>query len=46
MSGDIDIVSEVVARSLGYRELKRQQRIVINSFVSGNDVFAPAYTVN
>ena len=29
-----------MARSLGYRELKREQRIVINSFVSGNDVFA------
>ena len=29
MSGDINIVSEAVARSLGYRELKREQRIVL-----------------
>ena len=31
MSGDIIIVSEAVACSLGYRELKCEQRIVINT---------------
>ena len=40
MSGHIDIVIETVARSLGYTQLKREQQMVINSFVSGNDVFA------
>ena len=46
MSGDINIISEVVGRSLGYKELKCEQLIIINSFVLGNDVFATVYTVS
>ena len=35
----IDSISEEVVRSLGYRSLKQEQRLVISSFVSGNDTF-------
>ena len=37
---DIDTTAKAVASSLGYRDLKKEQSSVINSFVSGNDVFA------
>ena len=33
-------MSEAVDFSLGYTQLKCEQQMVINSFVSGNDVFA------
>ena len=36
----IDSISEEVVCSLGYCSLKQEQRLVISSFVSGNDVFA------
>ena len=36
----IDSISEEVVRSLGYHSLKQEHRLVISSFVSGNDMFA------
>ena len=36
----MDIVSDSVARSLGYVSLKSEQKAVIKDFVTGNDVFA------
>ena len=37
---DVDTTAKAVASSLGYWDLKKEQSTVINSFVSGNDVFA------
>ena len=37
---EMDIVSDSVARSLGYVSLKSEQKAVIKDFVTGNDVFA------
>ena len=37
---EMDIVSDSVARSLGYISLKLEQKAVIKDFVTGNDVFA------
>ena len=37
---EMDIVSDSVARSLGYISLKPEQKAVIKDFVTGNDVFA------
>ena len=36
----VDTLAKAVASSLGYLDLKKDQSTVINSFVSGNDVFA------
>ena len=37
---EMDIVSDSVARSLGYISLKSEQKTVIKDFITGNDVFA------
>ena len=40
-NADVDTPAKAVASSLpGYQDLKKEQSTVINSFVSGNDVFA------
>ena len=36
---DIDTICETVTTTLGYNHLKEEQRIVINNFLLGNDVF-------
>ena len=36
----MDLVSDCVARSLGYISLKSEQKAVIKDFIMGNDVFA------
>ena len=37
---EMDLVSDCVARSLGYISLKSEQKAVIKDFIMGNDVFA------
>ena len=37
---EMDIMSDSVARSLGYVSLESEQKAVIKDFVTGNDVFA------
>ena len=36
---DINVAMDCAARSYGYNELKKEQRAIIFSFVSGHDVF-------